>query len=74
MDMGCEISPFIFKSLLDEIEMFAPSGVGHILHMLMPICPDKCEVPDYQELTSIQFIMNPMTYSNEEQRNLLLVL
>lgn len=45
-DMGCDIGPFTFQTLLDEIEEFALSEVDHVLFMLKPICADKSEVPE----------------------------
>lgn len=42
--VGCDISPFTFQSLLDEIDMFAPSEVHHVLFMLLPISADKTNV------------------------------
>jgi Domain of unknown function (DUF227). len=48
--VGCDISPFTFQLLLDEIDMFAPSEVHHILFMLLPITADKnnvCELSDF---------------------------
>jgi hypothetical protein len=45
-DMGCDIGSFTFQSLLEEIDMFAPSEVEHILFMLIPICAERREVPE----------------------------
>jgi hypothetical protein len=58
-DVGCDISPFTFKSLLDEIETFAPSEAHHILYMLMPICADKSEVPKLSEINFHTFYREP---------------
>ena len=48
--VGCDIRPFTFQSLLDEINMFAPSEVHHILFMLLPITADKPNVPELPEV------------------------
>lgn len=45
-DMGCDISSFTFQSLLEEIDMFAPSEVDHILFLLIPICAERTDVPE----------------------------
>jgi hypothetical protein len=50
--VGCDISPFTFQSLLDEIEMFAPAEAYHIIYMLLPICADTESVP---ELSGVSF-------------------
>jgi hypothetical protein len=50
--VGCDISPFTFQLLLDEIEVFAPAEAHHILYMLLPICADTESVP---ELSGVSF-------------------
>ena len=42
--VGCDISHFTLQLLLDEIDMFAPSEVHHVLFMLLPFSADKTEV------------------------------
>ena len=44
--VGSDISPFTFQFLLDEIDMFAPAEVHHILYMLLPITADKTVVTE----------------------------
>jgi hypothetical protein len=58
-DMGCDISSFTFQSLLDEIDVFAPSEVDHILFMLLPICADKTDVPKLSDIDLGTFYQEP---------------
>lgn len=57
--VGCDIRPFTFQSLLDEIDMFAPSEVHHILFMLLPITADKTNVPKQSETDAETFYHRP---------------
>jgi hypothetical protein len=58
-DVGCDISPFTFQSLLDEIDTFAPSEVHHVLFMLLVICADKSEVPELSSVDTETFYHKP---------------
>jgi len=57
--VGCDISPFTFQSLLDEIDMFAPSEVHHVLFMLLPISMDKTEIPELSGVDMETFYHKP---------------
>ncbi|GFG33263.1 hypothetical protein Cfor_04001 [Coptotermes formosanus] len=58
-DVGCDISPFTFELLLDEIDMFAPSEVYHVLFMLLPICAEKSDVPELSNIEMETFYWEP---------------
>lgn len=58
-DVGCDVSPFTFQSLLDEIDMFAPSEVHHVLFMLLPICADKSDIPELSSVDMETFFREP---------------
>jgi len=57
--VGCDISHFTFQSLLDEIDMFAPSEVHHILFMLLPITADKTNIPEISDVDTDTFYHTP---------------
>jgi hypothetical protein len=57
--MGCDIGPFTFQSLLEEIDMFAPSEVDHILFMLLPICAERSDVPELSGVDLASFYREP---------------
>jgi hypothetical protein len=58
-DMGCDIGPFTFQSLLEEIDIFAPSEVDHILFMLLPICAERSDVPELSGVDLESFYREP---------------
>jgi hypothetical protein len=57
--VGCDIRPFTFQSLLDEIDMFAPSEVHHVLFMLLPISADKPKAAELSEVDIETFYLKP---------------
>lgn len=57
--VGCDITPFTFQLLLDEIDIFAPSEVHHVLYMLLVISADKTDAVEQSGVDIETFYQNP---------------
>nr|CAD7446848.1 unnamed protein product [Timema bartmani] len=56
-ELGCDVEPFSHDKFMAEVDLFAPTELGHILIMTQIVCTPQEEVKELSTFTNDSFIL-----------------